>query len=160
MKPEIVHSNMSGKRGRRGQAIVEFALVFLLFLSLVMGFIQISFFVWTRTTLHFAVREGIRFAITGATLPGLGHDDSIKTVVTERSLGMLVGRADKIAIEYFDSNGDPTALNSGGNTIVVSVKDYELPVIAWAPLYPLTGPLTVEVSAVDKLEPFRTAPPR
>ena len=47
-------------QGRRGQAMIEFALCFLLFMAVIFGFSQIAMAVWMKTTLHFAVREGIR----------------------------------------------------------------------------------------------------
>lgn len=149
-------------RGRRGQSMVEFALTFLLFISMVLGFGQMGLTLWIKTTLHHAVREGARYAITGATKGGLGHDASIRQRVMVASGGLIPpAQADSlIEIEYFDQSGAPSTENTGGNTIVLSVNDFSIPWLVAAPLSPLGDGISVSVSAVDRLENFRTPPPR
>ena len=150
------------RAGRRGQSMVEFALTFLLFLSMVLGFGQMGLTLWIKTTLHHAVREGVRYAITGATKGGLGHDASIRQRVMIASGGLIDSAvADSlITIEYFDQSGAATADNAGGNTIVLSVKEFPIPWLVAAPISPVGDGLNVTVSAVDRLENFRTPPPR
>ena len=142
--------------------MVEFALCFLLFIGTVLGFGQIAMAIWIKTTLHHAVREGGRFAITGRTLTGLGHDASIRQVVTQRSVGLIdPAQADSlITIEYFDQSGSPTASNDGNNTLALSIADYPIPLLVPAPLSYGGQPLTVSVRTVDRLEPFRNPPTR
>ena len=55
-----------GSAGDRGAAFVEFTLVFVLFLSFLFAAFDFAFAVFTRGTLHHAVREGVRprFAVT------------------------------------------------------------------------------------------------
>ncbi len=48
---------------RRGQALVEFALVIPLFLTLFMGVVDVGRVVWANDSLANAAREGARFAI-------------------------------------------------------------------------------------------------
>lgn len=148
--------------GRSGQSMVEFALTFLLFISMVLGFGQMGLTLWIKTTLHHAVREGVRYAITGATKGALGHDASIRQKVMIASAGLIKpAQADSlIQIEYFDQSGAPTALNEGGNTIVLSVKEFPIPWLVAAPISPLGDGISVSVSAVDRLENFRSPPPR
>lgn len=150
------------RQGRRGQSMVEFALTFLLFISMVLGFGQMGLTLWIKTTLHHAVREGARYAITGATKGSLGHDASIRQSVMVASGGLIKpAQADAlIQIEYFDQNGLATADNAGGNTLMLSVRQYPIPWLVAAPLSPLGDGLTVTVSAVDRLENFRTPPAR
>lgn len=150
------------RRGRRGQSMIEFALTFLLFISMVLGFGQMGLTLWIKTTLHHAVREGVRYAITGATKGGLGHDASIRQKVMIASGGLIdAAQADSmIQIEYFDQSGVATAENAGGNTIVLSVREFPIPWLVAAPLSPLGDGISVSVSAVDRLENFRTPPPR
>ena len=150
------------RNSRRGQSMIEFALTFLMFISMVLGFGQMALTLWIKTTLHHAVREGARYAITGATKGGLGHDASIRQRVMVASGSLIdAAQADSlITIDYFDQNGAPTVDNTGGNTIVLSVKEYPIPWLVAAPISPLGDGLKVSVSAVDRLENFRTPPPR
>lgn len=148
--------------GRGGQSMVEFALTFLLFISMVLGFGQMGLTLWIKTTLHHAVREGVRYAITGATKGALGHDASIRQKVMIASAGLIQpAQADAlIHIEYYDQSGVVTAENDGGNTIVLSVRDYPIPWLVAAPISPLGDGISVSVNAVDRLENFRTPPAR
>lgn len=104
----------------------------------------------------------MRFAVTGTAPDGVGHDDAIRQAVKNSALGLLSGTdlSDKLKINYFDASGHPTGKNAGGNTVVVSVEDYETPLIFGNPLYPLTGAIRLQTSAVGLMEPFPTAPPR
>jgi Flp pilus assembly protein TadG len=147
---------------RRGQAMIEFALSFLLFLSVVLGFGQLALSLWIKNTLHQAVRQGTRFAITGQTLNGQGHDASIRSVVVEKSVGLIkAADADSlVTIAYYDGAGNSTSSNQGGNTIVLSVANYPIPWLVPLPLSAVGGGLDVSVSSVDRLEPFPTATAR
>ena len=53
-----------GAARRRGAAVVEFALVFILFLSLVIVLFEGARAIWTYTSLMHASREATRFATT------------------------------------------------------------------------------------------------
>ena len=160
--PQSQQFRKGRRNGRRGQSMVEFALTFLLFISMVLGFGQMGLALWIKTTLHHAVREGVRYAITGATKSGLGHDASIRQKVLLASAGLIApAQADSlIHIDYYDQNGAATAANDGGNTIVLSVKDFPIPWLVAAPLSPLGDGIEVSVSAVDRLENFRAPPAR
>lgn len=150
------------RSGRRGQSMVEFALTFLLFISTVLGFGQMGLTLWIKTTLHHAVREGARYAITGATASGLGHDDSIRQRVRTASGGLIDEdqAASLIHIEYYDQSGVATAENAGGNTLVLSIRQFPIPWLVAAPLSPLGDGIAVTVSTVERLENFRTPPAR
>lgn len=154
------------KRGRRdplrGQSMVEFALCFLLFLSVMIGFGQLASAVWIKTTLRHAVREGVRYAVTGSTRPGLGHDASIREIVRENAAGLISAAEapSMITIEYYDPQGAPTGNNDGGNTIVLSVSDFAIPVLASTTISGVPLPLTVTAEATDTLEAFPTPPAR
>jgi Flp pilus assembly protein TadG len=150
------------RRGRKGQAMVEFALCFLLFMALIFGFSQLAMTVWMKSTLHFAVREGVRFAITGRTLPSMGHDDSIKEVIRTRTGGLLTAeQADAlITIQYYDPAGVATAQNAGGNTVVLAVNNYPVPMLTAAALSWVSGPISVSARAVGRQEPYPNPPTR
>lgn len=146
----------------RGAGLVEFSLVFLLFVSFVFGFFSLSFWLFTKAALHHAAREGVRFAITAKTLPGLAHDDSIKKVVQDNAFGLLSdpGQADAIVIEYFAADGTgATSTNGAGNIVKVSIRNYQAPLLVSPILLALPGSVTLNVSSVDKMEPFPGQPP-
>lgn len=152
-----------GRDPRGGNALVEFALVFVPFLVLVMAIFDFSFALYTRGALHNAVREGVRYAITARTQTGLGHDQSIKNVVRVSSAGVLsVADEEKIQISYFlpaCTSSCETLVNGPGNLVVVSVQDYEIPIVGPISGLGADGPLSISVTAVDKMEPFTGAPP-
>ncbi len=151
-----------GRSGRRGQAMIEFALCFLLFMAVVFGFSQIAMAVWMKSTLHFAVREGVRFAITGRTLGGAGHDASIKQVIRTRAGGVLSEtQADElISIQYYDPSGAATTSNTGGNTIVLSVNNYPVPILTSSALSWTGGAISVSAKAMGRQEPYPNPPAR
>lgn len=142
--------------------MIEFSLCFLLFLGTVVGFGQMAMAVWIKTTLHHAVREGARFAITGQTIGSSGHDSSIQQVVSRSTAGVLsaAAAASLVTIEFFDQTGAPTASNADGNTVVVSVRNYPVPMLVPAPVSYVKDALTVSAQAVARLEPYTNAPAR
>jgi hypothetical protein len=120
--------------------------------------------------MEFAVRQGVRYAVTSQTMTGKGQDESIKTVIDQNALGLLeamtpVGQALKsLTINYYN----PVTLalvtgsgsNVGGNIVVVSTTG-----LSWAWMAPLlrdATPLQFSVSSADIMEatPLAGAPAR
>lgn len=133
--------------------MVEAALGLVTFLAVLFGLFDFAFPMFVRVSLHHATRMGARFAITGETKPGMGHDASIRDVVKRSSFGLLDSSDDgKIKIEYFDPAGSKTSANEPGNMVVVEVDGYEMPRVA--PVF-WGGPnWDIKVSAADRMEPF------
>ncbi|HVC35001.1 MAG TPA: TadE family protein, partial [Chloroflexota bacterium] len=52
------------RKKQRGQALVEMALVFPVFILLVMGILDLGRAVWQANTMAEAARQGARYAIT------------------------------------------------------------------------------------------------
>lgn len=147
---------------RRGAGLVEFALICLVFFGFILGFFSISFWLLAKGALHHAAREGVRFAITAKTLPGLAHDESIKQVVRDNAFGLLSaqGQTDAVIIEYFGADGSgATAVNGAGNIVRVSIRNYTAPRLVSAILFFLPDSITLNVSSVDKMEPYPGSPP-
>ena len=74
----------------KGQAIIEFALCFLIFISLILVTFNVCFWIFAKAATRHAVRGGVRFAITGRTLNDplgnpLGQDSVIKQVVVRNA---------------------------------------------------------------------------
>ncbi len=97
------------RRNRRGTVMLEFSLAFLPLLAVIFAQFDFLYSVFARAALHHAVREGVRYAITADTKPGLAHDDSIKAVVKGNALGLLTTPAaqEKIKIRYYLRRNPP-----------------------------------------------------
>jgi len=151
----------------RGSVLVESSFALLPLLALLFGVIDIGFAVFVRNTMQFAVRQGVRYAVTSQTMPGMGQDLSIKTVVNTYAMGLLDGLSpthdglSQISITYYD----PVSLapltgpgsNIGGNIVVVSCTGLSW---AWmAPLLRSTAPMQFSVSSADIMEATPLAGP-
>src|SRR5690242_10395574 len=132
----------SKREARRGSVLVESALSTLPMLALLWGIFDVGFAIFVKNTMSFAVRQGVRYAITSQTMPGLGHDASIKTAVKNSSLGLADALSpdhdgmNAISITYYDpvTLNEVTGANSnaGGNIVVVSADN-----LSWAWMIPL-----------------------
>lgn len=161
----------AGER-RRGNAYVEFALVFILMLSLLVGAFEFTWVLFIRATFHHAVREAVRAAITAnppAAYSG-AFDDYLKSVIQTNTLGLLRG-ADldaHVDVQFFDPDCAgavcPLAAAEAGSVVQVSIRCYDVyPVSSLIRARdPSTGvlvPFSINVSSSDRLEPFPGAPP-
>ena len=119
--------------------------------------IDFSVAILIKNTLHSAVREGVRYAITGQTIAGAGgQDNSIKQVVQRNSLGFLnTSNAGLISIAY--SNPQTLAAvtgtnsNAAGNIVQITVSGF-----SWAWMVPYArsaAPLSISVASADVVEP-------
>lgn len=158
------------KRSRRalqgGNAMLEGALALPPLLMLLFATIDFSIAILVQNTMQSAVREGVRYAVTGQTVSGLGQDESIRTVVENNSLGFLnSSNGDSlISITYYN----PTTLaavtgtgsNASGNIVQVQVSG-----LSWAWMVPYarsSAPLQISATSTDIVEPNSTGvpPPR
>jgi Flp pilus assembly protein TadG len=163
--------------GRSGNAFVEFALVFILLLTMIVGMFEFTWVLFLRATFHHAVREGVRYAITGNPGPS-GLDSAIKQRIKQSAFGLLsdADLNNHVSIEFFDpacpsgatcpaggaaSAGQAAAL--AGSIVRVGINCYSLtPITNLVRKNPQTGaafPFALTVTASDKMEPFPGAPP-
>jgi hypothetical protein len=156
---------------RRGNAYVEFALVFLLLMTLLVGAFEFAWVLFIRATFHHAVREAVRAAIT-ANPPAAYNgqfDDYLKSVILTNTFGLLNDDVDEhVDVEFFDPTcaGTVCPLDDAlaGSVIQVSIRCYDvLPISSLIRARdPMTGqlvPFSITVSSSDRLEPFPGAPP-
>jgi Flp pilus assembly protein TadG len=155
---------------RRGSTMVESALVIIPLLAVLVSVLDLAIAIFVKNTVQFAVCQGVRYAVTSQTMTGMGHDDSIKTVVQSYTFGLLnilspdhVGK-NRIAITYYDPQSltpvSGAGSNSGGNIVVVSANG-----LSWTWMLPLLrskAPLNFSVASADLMEatPLAGAPPR
>lgn len=133
--------------------MVELSLVLVPLLALLLAILDFGFAIFLRSTFQHAVREGVRYAVTSRTSPGLGHDASIKAVVQKHAMGFLNGdAASKIQIRYYlPGTLAETQSNAGGNIVEVSIEGYNW---GWmAPLLRSASPaLAVSARSSDRME--------
>src|SRR5690349_6981025 len=145
------------KRGRRGGVLVESVLAVMPMLALLFGMLDFAFAIFIKNSMSFAVRQGVRYAVTSRTISGMGQDASIKTVVNTYSLGMADALSpdhngmNRITIRYYDpvSLAEVTGAgsNAGGNIVVVAATG-----LSWAWMVPLlrdAAPLQFGVASAD-----------
>ena len=125
-------SGSSRTHSRKGATIVEMSVILLPLLALGLATFDFALAITLQNTMQFAVRQGVRYAITSQTATGLNHDASVKAVVVTNSMGMIPllipTNADPnnyISITYYDPGTftlqTGTGSNKGGNICQVSV---------------------------------------
>jgi Flp pilus assembly protein TadG len=75
------------RRSQQGNALVEFALVFLLFLTLMVGLMEMGRMVWAYSTIDHATRQGARYAMAHGSL-NAATADQIQNVVLSNAVGL------------------------------------------------------------------------
>ena len=132
------HATHARRRGRRGNTLVELALVLTPMFALLMAIVEVSLPIFKKSTFLSAVREGCRFGITyQTTYNGTSYASqtaAIKAVVQANAMGFLAGTtgANLINVNYYLSNSPFTDVttsgtgvaNADGNIIQVSVTGY------------------------------------
>ena len=160
--------------------MMEFTLTFLPFLMMTFVLLDIAWGVFVKSTLQYAVRAAVRsgITITGTQASAAGSDltSMVKSIVQQKSLGILRGAdgLSKIKVHYFQppaegSNAsavDVSAQASGNapeNIMQVSVEGYTLPallprIFGWRQA-PDTAGTPIAVVSADIIEPSHDTPP-
>jgi len=144
-------------RSESGSALVEFSIAFVPMLGLLLLTVDVAWSIFARATLQNAVREGVRFAVTGQILPGntcLGS--SVQQYVAQNSFGFIpTSKASQyVTVSYYSpvnlspitGPGGP----AGGNVVQVSAGD--VGVRAFGPLWRSASPIPVSATASDVME--------
>ncbi len=115
---------IAGFRGRaqeeRGQALVEFALVAMVFFLLVFGIIDFARFFQSWVTVQHAAREGARYGVTGRTDCDIASDDRLACIeyVAKESTNGLSGAPDNVTVSVrswdYPGYADPPTGDSAG----------------------------------------------
>lgn len=144
-------------RTNRGNVIIEFALVALIFLGLLFTIFDLGRLFFVQFSIHSAVREASRFTVTGNVLPDpdnpgqfLSRVDSIIARLQKTAPGIGVQSA-HVSIIGPHGPGDP-----GGPGDVVTIRvDYDIDLLTpfMRPLFP-NGKHRYSVSLVSQNEPF------
>ena len=90
-------------RARRGSVFVEFALFFILFLTLLLGIMEMGVLIWTKSMITHAARQGARQA---AVFRSMGLSDAvIKNAIQKHAVGVAVNPSD-ITLNYKELTKD------------------------------------------------------
>lgn len=113
----------SRRRRQRGSEILEFTLVLLPSLGFLFLILNVAWAVYSRSTLQYAVAQGVRYAVTSATMSGMGQRASIQTIVQNSAFGKLrttsgaatgVNGWNNIYVDWYLVNADGSLTNEDG----------------------------------------------
>jgi Flp pilus assembly protein TadG len=141
---------------RRGSQLVETMLTILPFFALAFLVMDAAWGLFIKTTLQQAVREGVRYAVTGQVSGASGQVASIKAVVQTQALGLLNGsQAATLSVHFLNPStladlGTAAGANQGGNIVEVEVSGYQFRPLA--PLFRSTASIAFNVTAADVME--------
>jgi Flp pilus assembly protein TadG len=161
---------------RKGAELLEFTFCFLPLTAMLILLVDASWGIYVKSTLAYAVHEGVRQGITidstqaaGTTLTAM-----VQNIVQTNALGLLAGATNlsKIHVDYYRvSSTDSTKLTTvtqagggimAGDIIQVSIQSYSLPALTpriynWKSA-PDNSPTSISAVAADRIEPFSSLP--
>jgi Flp pilus assembly protein TadG len=153
------------RKSRKGAEVVEAALIIVPLFGILFLILDLSMVIFMRSTFQHAVREGVRYAITGANDTGPCQDDSIKAVVKKNSLGFLNGTtaSGKIHVHFQNPVTGAVSNNDHGNIVQVSVEGYQFLAVApyqrvgqnpmvWARAYDMMEAVPGALPCISKTE--------
>jgi hypothetical protein len=144
--------NRSRRALQRGAQVVEASLIMVPLFGLTFLLLDLSMAVFVQSTFQHAVREGVRYGITGANDFGPCQDDSIKQVVKNNALGFLSNSkgAATIHVHFIAQKTGAVANNAYGNIVGVTVENF--PWTPWAPYQHSAASVPIWARAYDMME--------
>lgn len=114
-------------RGEEGGAtVVEFALIFPVFLLAVFGGIETAIVIFISSSIEAAVLEASRYGITGGTVEGVSREQRVLDIVGDKTYGLVdMDRVeiDTLVYESFDDIGQPEPFDDGNGNGVYDVGE-------------------------------------
>ena len=113
-------------RPERGQALVEFVLLFPLILVVILFVVEFGFVLHAHITVNSTAREAARYAAVarlpsaspgGARVCGPANAGSIHERAVDASTGLVL--CDEVTVGYIEQNGDPDY--SRGDSVVIRI---------------------------------------
>ena len=154
-------------RQNKGQAMVEFAMVAIIFLMFLMSIMDFAIMFFVNQTMQHAVRDGARAAVTGNVNPG----SDLLTTMTDRIKAQSMGFYDKNkttqqklviskqklgAIGFTNYSGTPISGGTGAAQDLITVRlNYTWPLLTpIAKLFFKDGKYTFTVKSTVTNEPY------
>lgn len=137
---------------QKGAELVEASLIAVPVLAVTFLLVDLSMVVYLRSTFQHAVREGVRYAVTGQNTSGPCQDDSIKTVVKSNAGGWLNATtpAATLHVRFLSPVDGSATNNASGNIVEVSVESYNYGPLA--PYQRVNLPVQLTARAYDVME--------
>ncbi len=136
---------------RRGQSLVEFAIVFPIFMLLLGGVIQFGIIFWGQNTLNQIVRDAGRY---GATVPDCSAGSNADIVTKTQQIAgssSFVGVLGTVTVTLPDSGSDPVCPPPSNTKVVWLKVDAQAQVPIFFPWVPGSG--NIASSARFRMEP-------
>jgi Flp pilus assembly protein TadG len=113
-------------KGKRGEGLVEFAIVLPFFFLLMFGILDMGHLYFVQVTLENAVRQAGRFAVTGRSLPGLSRVASIETIAQNAAPGLDLTKIIITSSGATSTGGVGNAASGGlpGEDVTISLKTH------------------------------------
>jgi Flp pilus assembly protein TadG len=114
-------------KGTRGHGLVEFAIVVPLFFLLMFGIIDMGHLYFVQVTLENAMRQAGRYAVTGASMPGMSRLASIVTVAKNSAPGLDISNiviSSPLGGSSVSSNGTTSAAGLPGENVTISLTTH------------------------------------
>lgn len=120
-------------KDRRGQTMIEFAILAPLFLLLLFGIIDLAWMFYVNLTMQHAVREGTRLAVTGRSYGGMDRRDTLIAKIREASQGLYdrnlhdpkdprIAVVDPSRVNFDNYTGSPVERDPGGSSQIIMVS--------------------------------------
>lgn len=104
-----------------GATIVEFALIFPVFLLAVFGGIETAIVIFISSSIESAVLEASRYGVTGGTVPGVTREERVLDIVGRKTYGLVnmdEVEVETLVYESFDDIGQPEPFDdANGNGV-------------------------------------------
>jgi len=151
-----IHPSRNFPRSESGSTLVEFSVALLPLMALLFFTLDVAWSIFERATLQHAVREGVRFAVTGQVIGNSCLGSSIQQVVAQNSFGFIPAShaSDYVTVNYL-SPADLSAVSgaggpAGGNVVQVSVN--QISVGSFGPIWRTATPIPLSAIASDVME--------
>jgi len=140
---------MRRQRGRRrstGQSLVEFALVFPIFILVLAAIIDFGLGMYSYMTVINAVREGGRLAVTNCTGPTPSCLGAVQSRTYASSVGLLSGATSTVTVACATTAGvsEACSASAAGDSVTVTAN-YTYRMI-WPLTFGTTIPMTSSVT--------------
>ena len=131
------------QNGERGAAFVEFALVFVLFLIVVMALMEFGRAMWTYATIAHATRQAGRFCMVRGSLDPTTLAD-VRAVVERHAMGLESSKIGLTAL--WGGDADPSTVERGDIIAVTVTYPFQL----------VTAPLLITDNTIQMSSTTRT----
>jgi Flp pilus assembly protein TadG len=140
-----------------GDALIEFGVAFLPLIGLLLLSVDVAWAIFARATLQHAVREGVRFAITGQISAGNAClNSSVQQIVAQNSFGFIPAAqaGSYVTVSYYTpTNLTPvtgSGSTAGGNVVQVTVSG--ISIHSLGPIWHSASPIPLQAMASDVME--------